>query len=308
MGRRALLIVNRQKPSVIDALDDVRTIINAHGSIAAELDATDEPLTHNHHNADIVVVLGGDGTFLAQVRRTTHLGLPMLGVNFGRVGFLAAYDLESLRAHAHTLFSDHPLLTEQRMLLEATVRCPDSGEQRCRQLALNDAAIVAGPPYRMITIELQLDDVKGPTIEGDGLIVSTGTGSTGYSVSAGGPILAPGVQAFSVAAIAAHSLGFRPLVVPADCHMLLRMTQVNPRAEEIANRQREGQPADDNHGTTLVLDGQWHQRLRHNDEISIRRAPQHATLVRNPDRNYYETLMHKMHWASSPRSTTPANT
>jgi NAD+ kinase len=226
-----------------------------------------------------------------------------VGVNFGRVGFLAAFDLEGLRRLAGSLFGGGELDVEERMLLEVTARCGASGEERCRQLALNDAAVVAGPPYRMISVALELDGVAGPVIQGDGVIVATGTGSTGYSVSAGGPIVAPGVEAMSVSAIAAHSLGFRPLVIPGGCRLLMRMEQVNPREEERAARERVGGVAaaeGEGVGTTLVLDGQWQTRVYAGDEVEVVRSSRRAMLVRNPERSYYETLMRKMYWAARP--------
>jgi len=300
MGRSVLLIVNRGKPSASAGAAEIRSLVEgAGGRVAAELGSEDGAID-DARGADLVGVLGGDGTFLAQVRRISGLGLPMLGVNFGRVGFLAAFELGEVRSRASELFGGGDLPIERRMLMEVTARCGETGASRCERLALNDAAVVAGPPYRMISVGLSLDGVSGPVVHGDGVVVATGTGSTGYSVSAGGPIVAPGVEALSVSAIAAHSLGFRPLVIPGSCELVLRMEQVNPRPEERSAAARAGRELDDSVGTTLVLDGQWQQRVWSGDEVRIRRASREALLVGNRERSYYETLMQKMHWASRP--------
>jgi NAD+ kinase len=154
-------------------------------------------------------------------------------------------------------------------------------------LALNDAVVTAGPPYRMITICLRIDDQDGPAATGDGLIVSTAVGSTAYNVSAGGPILHPVVDAMVITPIAAHSLSFRPIVVPAGAEIELI-------AEDVNDDGRGG-------GTTLVLDGQNSARLSRGDRIVIRRHDVPVQFVRNPDSQYWATLINKMHWALPPR-------
>ncbi len=287
-------MVNRTKPAAVNAAGDVRAIIeSAGGRVTDEVEARDGSAV-SIDGADVVVVLGGDGTFLSAARSLANTNAPMIGVNFGRLGFLAEFDLDSLKAQATHLFGDEPLATDDRALMQVVARCGTSGDERCRKLALNDAAIVAGPPYRMIRIAMEFDGVRGPTIDGDGVIIATPTGSTGYSVSAGGPIISPSVDALSISAIAAHSLGFRPLVVPGSCQVLLRMEIVNPRDDD-ADSQTNG-----NGGTTLVLDGQWRQRVHAGDEILIQRLPTGVRVVRNTERSYFETLMEKMHWASKP--------
>jgi NAD+ kinase len=253
-----------------------------------------------------MVVLGGDGTLLGQIRRASHLGLPTVGVNFGRLGFLAAYDMPTLERHAERLFHrEGSLEWDERLLLSVRARCGQTGETRCDELVLNDMALVAGPPYRMIEVALSLDGVAGPVIAGDGVVVSTPTGSTGYSVSAGGPIVSPRVQGISVSAIAAHSLAFRPVVVPADCCVMLTLHRANGDDADVDDAGEVGGV-----GTTLVLDGQVQRRVRTGDVVTVERASRVAKLVSNPERAYFATLIDKMHWAVKPglaRTTAPSD-
>lgn len=295
MSRSVLLLVNRSKPNVIEALDEVRSILNTHSSIVAELDTEldtreDRPLD-DAMGAGLIMVLGGDGTLLSQARRTVHLGLPVVGVNFGHLGFLAEYDLDSLRTQAEYLLSGDSLECRNRMMLSVSVFSPGSSSSRFRGVALNDCAITAGPPFRMIEMHLSLDGVSGPHIKGDGVIVSTPTGSTAYSVSAGGPIISPSVEAIAITPIAAHSLGFRPLVVAGKTQISLDMLRANTSVD-CTDEEVEG--------TTLVLDGQVMHPIRTGDTLRFSRHERPLRLVRNPKRSYWSTLMHKMLWAAQP--------
>lgn len=289
MPRSVLLLVNRSKPLVLDALPRVRALLERHGRIAAELDAVMDPLEPTPP-ADLVVVLGGDGTLLAQVRRTLALGLPIIGVNFGNLGFLAEFDLPALEFHAPRLLGDAPIEVHERMLIQAEVLrdlSRQAGASVFSQPAVNDCVITAGPPFRMIELGLAIDGLPGPALRGDGVIISTPTGSTGYSVSAGGPIVSPDVRCMSITPLAAHSLSFRPIVLPPTSQIELEVRRANGFAGS------EG-------GTTLVLDGQVHVRLLQGDRVVFKRHPVLARLVNNPETNYWSTLVRKMHWAVKP--------
>lgn len=292
--RSVLLLVNRAKPDVEAALPEIRTLIAQTGRVVHELDAAEDagPITEAR-GADLVVVLGGDGTLLSQSRRCATLGLPLLGVNLGKLGFMAEFDLPDLRREAPALFDGRPLPLEERFLVRAEVYASDdaahlepavpsfSGE------ALNDCVITAGPPYRMISVALSIDGHPGPTVTGDGLIVSTPIGSTAYNVSAGGAILAPGVDAMTLTPIAAHSLSFRPIVVPGSSTIRASMLRVNDGPDG---------------GTTLVLDGQVLQRLRRGELVVVRKHRHPVRFVRNVMGNYWSTLIQKMQWATPPRT------
>lgn len=294
MGRQVLLLTNRDRPDAAAAADEVRALIARHGRLVAEADAglSAKPLP-DARGADLTVVLGGDGTLLSEARRYAELGQPMLGVNFGKLGFLAEFDLDSLRRQAGSVFGGEPLLTREQSLIRTevvpTADIPASGRVDAAMLpgeALNECVITAGPPYRLVSIRLSIDGHPGPTLGGDGLIVSTPTGSTAYNLSAGGPILAPDVNAFAITPIAAHSLAFRPIVVPSSSRIELTLLRGN---------------ADGDQGTTLVMDGQIQARLYRGDRVLLSCSDRRVRFVRNPEGNYWSTLISKLNWAATPR-------
>lgn len=292
MPRSVLLMVNRGKPLVMEALPRVRSLIERHGRLAAELDAVSTPFEQPPPAADLVMVLGGDGTFLAQARRCLALNLPIIGVNFGNLGFLAEFDMPAFERQAASLLGDAPLELRDRMLIHAEVLRDLSRQSEAivfAEPAVNDCVITAGPPFRMIELGLEIDGEPGPVLRGDGVIVSTPTGSTAYSVSAGGPIVSPEVRCISITPIAAHSLSFRPIVLPPTSDITLEVRRAN------------GFPSGDG-GTTLVLDGQVHVRLLQGDKVHFRRHTSCIRLVHNSDTDYWTTLMRKMHWAVKPGS------
>lgn len=312
MPRSVLLIVNRRKPRVVAALQQIRSMLREHGRIAGEVEAEGPPLT-DAMDADLIMVLGGDGTFLAQARRCAALGVPLIGVNLGNLGFLAEFDLDTLGRHVATLMGDQRLSIVERMLIRAEVYLEDGPGRGVRPdatgLALNDCVVTAGPPFRMIELGLRIEGEDGPSIKGDGVIVSTAVGSTGYSVSAGGSIISPHLEALCITPIAAHSLAFRPVVLSGDTTIELLVHRANTPPGAVADvppRFIEAAALDSGSiptplmGTTLVLDGQVLLPLRAGDRIILRRHDDHVRIVKNPETTYWRTLMRKMHWAASP--------
>ncbi len=293
MTRRVLVVVNRSKPQVVKAVERVRALIEKHAEFVADCDAFDEHMP-DVSKVDLILVLGGDGTLLAQARRFVSTGLPLIGVNMGTLGFLAEFDLSAFEQQAHSLLSQKSALSvHDRMLIDVSVFTNDSHQPDFTEVALNDAVITAGPPYRMIELALSIDATLATHIHGDGVIVSTPVGSTGYAVSAGGAIVSPDLQAMSITPIAAHSLAFRPLVVSGDSTIDIRVCHANQL------RKRDGLP-DGALGTTLVLDGQRLHPLKAGHRISLKRHPKPVRLVRNPEGSYWETLVRKMHWGLAP--------
>jgi len=294
MGRRILLFVNSSRPHIQKVIGHVRTLIETHGTIVEELNTRGEPITDTK-GADLIVVLGGDGTILGQARRCVGLGIPIVGINLGHLGFLAEFDLDAFETHAPRLIGGGELNIDDRLMIRVEVT--RNGEQICTGTALNDCVVTAGPPFRMIEIGISIDHENGPTLKGDGVIVSTPSGSTAYSSSAGGPIVAPGLEAMTITPIAAHSLAFRPIVVPAASVIELDIHAANSVDDSDACRCS---------GTTLVLDGQVMQPLTGGERIRIERNADHLRLVRNPDMSYWRTLVRKLHWAVPPSN--PGNT
>lgn len=287
MGRSALLLVNRDKPEAERAAARVRALIERYGKLVGEAEAAAEggaAQPADGARPDLLITLGGDGTLLLQARRFIDSPAPLLGVNLGRLGFLAEYDMESLERHAERLFGGGELHTRGVLVIELEVR--RGGKAIHRDVAINELVITAGPPFRMIDLALSIDGHEGPGIGGDGLIVSTPTGSTAHNVSAGGPILEPHVDAMVITPIAAHSLSFRPIVVDGAAEIAIDAIRINEA---------------DSAGTTLVADGQRQVRLRAADRIIARRRPEPVRFVTNPDSSYWRTLIDKMRWAEPPR-------
>lgn len=291
MSRSVLLVFDPGNAEARQAGRKVRELIERHGRFAGESPSRDAAVAPEAAHADLIVVLGGDGTLLAQARRFVHAGKPLLGVNLGRLGFMAEFDLQTLERAASEIFGQGPIRTHTLGMLSASVTSAGEREPRFTGLALNEAAITAGFPFRMIELAMTIDGERGPIASGDGLIISTPTGSTAYNVSAGGPIVAPGVAALTITPIAAHTLSFRPIVVPADSTIELDTHRVN-------NDQPVG-------GTTLVLDGQVQTPLRLGDRIRLTGGERRVSFVRNPDIGFWETVIKKLHWAAQPRLRKP---
>jgi NAD+ kinase len=304
MPTNALLLYNPNKPDAMNAAGEIRALIQRHGTLAGELPAPQSaPVFSNGHpvlgpelekfrGVNLIVVLGGDGTLLAQTRRCIGLNAPMLGVNFGRLGFMAEFDVPALAAQAEAIFGRSEFATSELTLIRAEIHAHGaSATPRFTGLALNDAVVTAGPPFRMISLSLSVDGQEGPEIHGDGLVVSTPVGSTAYNLSAGGPILVPGVDAHAIAPIAAHSLSFRPIVVPASSRIEIIADRANALdSTVVADR-----------GTTLVLDGQVHEPVRTGDHIVLERHSQRVRFVTNRYAGYWSRLLGKLEWAKSPR-------
>lgn len=284
MRRGVLVIVNKRKPDAARALNEVCALAEKHGRLVGVLDSNaDDPVPDEP--IDVAVVLGGDGSLLAAARMLEDLDVPLLGVNTGRVGFMAAFEVETLAARAGELLDGGPLPVHAVRTIVAHIHRAGSSEVEFAGRAVNEFVVTAGPPYRMVTLGLRIDGAEGPVLAGDGMIVSSPMGSTAYNVSAGGPILAPGVDAMVLTPIAAHSLSFRPIVVPATSSVELRVVTVN---------------AHDTDGTTLVTDGQLHARLSEGDRLVFTGgAP--IRIVHDPRMSYWTTLQQKMRWAAPPR-------
>lgn len=274
---KALLIVNREKPEAARTADSIRSVIARHAEVA-EIDAGDEPLGTSVA-FDVAVVVGGDGTIIAQSRRLVNHGKPLVGVNAGRLGFLAEFDAADLETHAALVFASKAPIRE-RMLLAVEVE--HAGGLRETGSAINDAVIAAGAPHRMIELTLTVDDDDaGVDIIGDGVIVATPTGSTAYSASAGGPIVHPDVGGITITPICAQSLAFRPVVVPARETIALWVRRANE-------------------GTCVVLDGQRHITLGRGDTVRMKQHERKALFVANPSNRYWDALRAKMKWAAPP--------
>ncbi len=285
MGRAVLLLVNRGKPGAEDAEARVSALIRAHGSLVDAREAMSDESPRDCADVELIVVLGGDGTLMTAAGRYARCGRPILGVNIGRVGFMAEFDLDSIERHAASLFGGGALDTRRAPMLDARI-VDERGAELDSLSAVNDFVVTAGPPFRMITLEILIDGQAGPMVSGDGLVLSTPMGSTAYNVSAGGPIVAPGVPATVITPIAAHSLSFRPIVVGHGHEIEIRMLDVNH---------------ENGSGTELVIDGRGRRRLHSGQRVLVRGGGTEIQFVSDPDVSYWQTLMRKMGWAAPPR-------
>ncbi|MFW5841499.1 MAG: NAD(+)/NADH kinase, partial [Planctomycetota bacterium] len=230
--------------------------------------------------ADLAIVFGGDGTLLGAARALAGTDVPILGVNMGKLGFLAEFNVDHMVKHFQQVLDGH-IETTERMMLQATVRSRGVGEVRFTSPVTNDVAISAGPPFRMIDLHVAQDDSQIAQYLGDGLIVSTPTGSTGYSMSAGGPILEPTLQAIAITPVAPHLLSVRPIVVGASRPITITAMSVNE-------------------GSSLIVDGQVHTSLQIGDIVEIARRDKPIRILSHPGRSFFDTLSRKLMWGLSP--------
>ena len=285
---RVSLVVNSGKPEAIDAAKSVRRAIESHAHLVGEFDSTDEQAALAE-GVDLAIVLGGDGTILGLARSAVEAGVAVLGINFGKLGFLAEFDADAFAKHAAELLAGRGLIRKVAALEARVLR---KSNEIARQIAINDIAICNGAPFRMIELGLCIDGApaeSAPRVAGDGLIIATPTGSTAYNAAAGGPILEPTLEAMVVTPIAAHSLSFRPIVVPGKSSI-----------EVVAHRVNRAKGHDASAGTCAVVDGQLSVPLESGDVVRVTVSERPLSLVVNPDRSYWHTLIHKLRWASTP--------
>ena len=225
--------------------------------------------------ADLVVVLGGDGTLLAVARAIGESPVPILGVNLGTMGFLAETARDELFPALEEAIGGR-FRTESRMRLDVVV--DRAGAEISRYLALNDAVIANTSLARIVDLAVQADGVEVTTYHADGLIVSTPTGSTAYSLSAGGPLVLPSHEAILLTPICPHTLSQRPLVLPETCEVAVDV---------------QGRHADD---IKLTVDGQVGCQLGEGDRVTARRSRHPVRLLVPPGRNRFEVMREKLRW------------
>jgi len=230
----------------------------------------------------IVIVLGGDGTMLSVARKMFQFDIPIMGLNLGHLGFLAEWDIELLNKYWSNV-NVGKLNIGFRTVLKIVLT---EDKKQDTMFALNDVVINAGPPFRMIEGDIYVDNHTkvgfgsnfAASFKADGLIVSSAVGSTAYSLSAGGPIIDPGADVFSITPIAPHCLSMRPAIVNNESKIHISMRSVNE-------------------GTTLVLDGQERIPLKESIKIDVMKAWPPLKLVLSPEKSYWQILREKMKWS-----------
>ena len=222
---------------------------------------------------DLVIVLGGDGTLLSMARAVGDLGVPILGVNLGGLGFLTATTLEEMLPALETLLAGG-MEIEERMMLSARVR--RGGQHLGEYLALNDVVITKSAMSRIIDLSVSVGGRHAIRYRADGLIISTPTGSTAYNLSAGGPILFPTMDAVVLTPIAPHTLSNRPIAVPGA-----------QRIEVALLVQQD---------VMLTMDGQVGVPVREGDVVEVQKAAARIRLVRFPQKDFFSVLRTKLKW------------
>jgi NAD+ kinase len=230
---------------------------------------------------ELLVVLGGDGTLLAASHLVAERDIPLLGVNFGSLGFLTEIPLEELRPALERVVSG-AFHCEERRMLRAVVRRAATGETL--QLpgdVLNDVVVTkAGAVSRIVELDVRVDGAFVSTFRADGLIVASPTGSTAYNLAAGGPILAPTLAAVVITPICPHMLTNRPLVLGDEAVIEVRLETQGVEVH-------------------VTLDGQRGTPLGQGDVVHVTRSPRRLRLVTPPSRDYYEVLRTKLRWGES---------
>jgi len=223
---------------------------------------------------DMVIVFGGDGTFLSIARQMIWKSVPILGVNLGRLGFLTEVKVEEIYETLATVLKGK-YEVQERSMLEACVK--RGGRELFCLPVLNDVVITKSAIARVIDFQLKLNGVLVATLKADGLIASTPTGSTAYSLAAGGPIIHPKVCATVITLICPHSLNVRPLVIPEEALV------------EVELMEKDGE-------IMLTLDGQFGYALEKGDKVSVTKYKRHSVqVVQSPKRDYFELLRTKLY-------------
>lgn len=236
------------------------------------------PLAEIGAAADLAVVLGGDGTMLAAARALAPSGVPLVGVNRGRLGFLTDIaSTDMLDALGRLLDGEYRI--EHRFLLHAEVR--RQGELLVKSDAVNDVVLAKGGLGRMIEFSVRVDGEFIYSQRSDGIIVATPTGSTAYALSANGPILHPSVRGFAMVPLCPHALSNRPIALGLDAEVEIVLA---PPYEAIVH-----------------VDGQLHMDVRGEDRIRIRRSDHEVTLLHLPDHSYFAMLREKLRWSELPK-------
>jgi NAD+ kinase len=307
---RVQVLGNAQRPGVREEADRLLPFLRAHCDVVIfdllqEVDLGDA-------EADLTLVLGGDGAILRAARQMGHRQVPVLGVNLGRLGFLADLSVDELRECFPRVLRGEFRVTEHLMLscsvdnqpeaprgkpggssVDDQPEAPRGKPARSEEagagvpapvepsLVINEVAIQTGPPFHILELDLIIDGEAVARYSGDGLIVTTPVGSTAHSLSAGGPILGQELSAFVITPICPHGLTSRPLVDSADKTYTISVVRATSSAY-------------------LIIDGQEQVLLGAGARVTVRRAPVKFKLVKVPGRSYYKTLRDKLHWGAQP--------
>ncbi len=283
--KTVLVVANRKKPNVEKVSDAVekelrKRNIDFYFSTPAYFKLNNNELLtdfddqYQHFNYDLIIAIGGDGTFLYTARTFADFDIPIIGINAGRVGFLMEVSPDDL-SEALEKVLNKDLELKKRMLLKAEIY--RQGKRAYRSYFLNDAVVSKGALSRMVEISILIDDESLSQYRADGLIVSTPTGSTAYNLSAGGPILSHDMEAMVITPICPHTIGLRPIVLNST--KVLKVKLIGGEAD-----------------TTLTIDGQENFYLKPNDVVLVKKSKKSVRIFDYGERKFFSVLREKLGW------------
>jgi NAD+ kinase len=275
--RRLLLLASSESPAIAREAERLLPLIAQHADVSLVDMAAEADLSGV--DFDAALVLGGDGSILRAARQMGRCQRPVLGVNLGKLGFLADLSPDELCSQLPKICSGE-LPVVEHLMFDCTLE--RGGRVIAERLGLNEVSILAGPPFTILAVDLYVDSELVTTYICDGLILSTPVGSTAHSLSAGGPILRQDLQAFVISPISPHTLTNRPVVDSADRVYEL----VVPRPHD---------------GTSIAVDGIVLEKVLPNDRVRVRRSEARFQLLAVPGHSYYRTLREKLGWGGQLR-------
>lgn len=278
--RSVAVIGSPSKPAAAELMDRVVRWLGEHAVVVFS-DITFDSQRALASRPDLLIVLGGDGTLIGAVHGLRDRQIPIVGVNIGKLGYLADFSLEDLEREGDFLFSDNVPIT-RRALMDVQLEHRNGAAHQSP--AVNDCVVLAGAPFHMVEIIVEVDGARVAQVRGDGLIVATASGSTAHNLAAGGPIVEPTGEAFILTPICPHALTYRPLVLDARRRIVLT-------------------PRHSNEGTAVAIDGRICHAFHPGDRITITRYPADFLLVRNPRRSEWHALRRKLRWGEGPNFT-----
>ena len=282
------VIGHRGYPALAPIMAELETEAHALGAALffepGLLDDADQQLLTSPSQIHVAMSLGGDGTLLRTARFLDGAAVPILGVNLGRLGFLTSCSASDLKASlAAVAAGDYDV--EERMALRAEASHADGGAQEGWQ-ALNDIVMHKGGFARMLSVRVAVNDEVLGAYNCDGIVVASPTGSTAYSLSAGGPLVTPSLDSIILTPISAHALALRPIVLPPDVTVTLESVD---GPEEVL----------------ITVDGQAGTQLASGDRLTVRRAPRPVRIVRFPGNSFFDRLRVKLGWGGLPTRDQP---
>jgi NAD+ kinase len=278
------VVLNRKKPEARRVVPILKRLLEKEEISAIWYDRypSERKLALNFGDIDtgpsqMVLALGGDGTLLNAARRTQNSALPILGINAGSLGFLTSLAAENLGQHLPEILKGRFLLSERQTL---SVELKRKGDTVCRGWALNEVVINRGNHAHMVRVNVHISGQALGRYLCDGLIMATATGSTAYSLSAGGPILSPASDSFVITPICAHALGNRPVVISSDDIMQLQIPKASP-------------------ALFLQTDGLTCARLRSGDYLEVKKSREPVRLAYPEESAFYSVLRQKLGWSGA---------